>query len=267
MLKQGVYRHRHEHEYVEGAVFCGDILLKVRETESSFILTLLEQQVRYDAPQIDDMFQKSDRLVIRKDGSKHGISLCKGQDDWFCLYPYRVGVPYSFEHEDRFRMTEQNSEIEEQKGEMALGSAKTTAQKKAQAEQEAREQPNPAKQDAPAQREKPLPTKITVRAFPNSREGNVLAGLTFDINGCFAIRGAKLVRGKNGAFVSMPQRKMGDGYQEVVFPITKEMRDMINNMAVSAYKLAMTEMTKKMEQTQAASPVAPAPASQEMEMQ
>lgn len=42
---------------------------------------------------------------------------------------------------------------------------------------------------------------------------------------------------------------------------------MINNMAVSAYKLAMTEMTKKMEQTQAASPAAPAPASQEMEMQ
>jgi DNA-binding cell septation regulator SpoVG len=60
---------------------------------------------------------------------------------------------------------------------------------------------------------------------------------------------------------------MGDGYQEVVFPITKEMRDMINNMAVSAYKLAMTEMTKKMEQTQAAGPAAPAPASPEMEMQ
>lgn len=148
-----------------------------------------------------------------------------------------------------------------------MSSAKSAAQKKAQAEQKVREQPNPAKQDAPAQREKPLPTKITVRAFPNSREGNVLAGLTFDINGCFAVRGAKLVRGKNGPFVSMPQRKMGDGYQEVVFPITKEMRDMINNMAVSAYKLAMTEMTKKMEQTQAAGPAAPAPASPEMEMQ
>ena len=74
------------------------------------------------------------------------------------------------------------------------------------------------------------------------------------------------MQGKNGPFVSMPQRKVGEGYQEVVFPITKEMRDMFNNMAVSAYQLAMTEMTKKMEQTQAGSPAVPVPAAPEMDM-
>lgn len=71
MLKKGLYRHHHEIEYAAGSVNAGDILLEVHETKNAFVLTLLEQQVRYDAPQIDDMFQKSNRVVIRKDGSKH----------------------------------------------------------------------------------------------------------------------------------------------------------------------------------------------------
>ena len=33
---------------------CGDILLEVHETKTAFVLKLLEQQVRYDAPQIDN---------------------------------------------------------------------------------------------------------------------------------------------------------------------------------------------------------------------
>lgn len=98
MLKNGIYRHRHEKEYVEGTVCLGDILLDVKETDTSFILKLIEQNVRYDAPQIDDMFRKSDRVLIRKDGSKHAMSLIDGMDTWFCLYPYRVGVPYTFEY-------------------------------------------------------------------------------------------------------------------------------------------------------------------------
>lgn len=107
MLKPGIYRHRHEIEYVERTVYAGDIVLDVKETKTSFVLTLLEQNVRYDAPQIDDMFQKSKRVVIKKDGSKHAMRFCEGQDDWFCFYPYRVGVPYSFTHEDRIKETEE----------------------------------------------------------------------------------------------------------------------------------------------------------------
>ena len=78
------------------------------------------------------------------------------------------------------------------------------------------------------------------------------------MNGCFAIRGARLVQGKNGPFVSMPQRQTRDGYQELVFPITKEMREVVNNMAVSAYQLAMKEMAQKMEQSQQSASTAPA---------
>ena len=259
MLKKGLYRHHHEIEYAAGSVNAGDILLEVHETKNAFVLTLLEQQVRYDAPQIDDMFQKSNRVVIRKDGSKHAMSFCQGMNDWFCLYPYRVGVPFSFTHEDSIKHADPESTDITAEGEKNMSNSKQATAKKAPEVQASTTEA----QASGAQESKPLSTKITVRAFPSTSEGNVLAGLTFDINGCFAVRGAKLVQGKNGPFVSMPQRQVRDGYQEVVFPITKEMRDAINNLAVSAYQLAMTEMTKKMEQTQA---YAPSNASPEMAM-
>ena len=115
-----------------------------------------------------------------------------------------------------------------------------------------------AKQNAPETQERTtLPTEITARAYPVAGDGPVLANLTFDINGCFAIRGAKLVKGKNGPFVSMPQRQTKDGYQEVVFPVTKEMRDLVNDMAGTAYQIAMNEMKQKMEQTQKTAPTEP----------
>lgn len=120
---------------------------------------------------------------------------------------------------------------------------------------------NTQKQAAPPAQEqakKTLPTEITARAYPVAGDGPVLANLTFDVNGCFAIRGARLVQGKNGPFVSMPQRQTRDGYQELVFPITKEMREVVNNMAVSAYQLAMKEMAQKMEQSQQSASTAPA---------
>ena len=119
--------------------------------------------------------------------------------------------------------------------------------------------PEPQKkaENTPEPQRAALPTEITARAYPVSGNSHVLASLTFDVNGCFAIRGAKLMQGKNGPFVSMPQRQTKNGYQEVVFPITKEMREIVNNMAVSAYQLAMKEMAKKMADSQQAAPAAP----------
>ena len=109
---------------------------------------------------------------------------------------------------------------------------------------------NTQKQAAPPAQEQAketLPTEITARAYPVAGDGPVLANLTLDVNGCFAIRGAKLVQGKNGAFVSMPQRQTKDGYQEVAFPTTKELHEQINNAA-------MSEMAQKLEKTQQAVP-------------
>ena len=110
----------------------------------------------------------------------------------------------------------------------------------------------------PQEEQKTVTINITARAYPVSGDGPVLAGLTFDMGGVMAIRGAKLIDGKNGPFVSMPQRQTKDGYQEVVFPITKEMRELVNSTAVEAYQLALKEMTEKLgEHRQAQQAAAP----------
>ena len=111
--------------------------------------------------------------------------------------------------------------------------------------------------DPQEQAKNAMPTEITARAYPVAGDDHVLANLTFDVNGCFAIRGARLVQGKNGPFVSMPQRQTKEGYQEVAFPTTKEMHELVNNAAVSAYQLAMSEMAQKLEKTQQAAPTGP----------
>lgn len=102
-----------------------------------------------------------------------------------------------------------------------------------------------------------LPTQIAVRAYPVSDMGQVLANLSVDVNGCFAIRGAKLVQGKNGPFVSMPQRKVGEEYKDIVFTTTREMYDKLNATAIAAYGQAMDAMAEKHRQAQQTAASAP----------
>ena len=102
-----------------------------------------------------------------------------------------------------------------------------------------------------------LPTDVAVRAYPVSDMGQVLANLSVDVNGCFAIRGAKLVQGKNGPFVSMPQKKVGEEYKDIVFTTTREMYDKLNATAIAAYGQAMDAMAEKHRQSQQTAASAP----------
>lgn len=77
------------------SISMGNIILAVNETEYAFTLKLLKNTVRYDSPQIDDMFANTDTVRIKKSGSKHAINVCSQKR--FVLYPYRVGVPYMFD--------------------------------------------------------------------------------------------------------------------------------------------------------------------------
>ena len=108
------------------------------------------------------------------------------------------------------------------------------------------------------QQERPaLPTEITVRAYPVSDMGQVLANLSVNVNGCFAIRGARLVQGKNGPFVSMPRQKVGEEYRDIVFTTTREMYDKLNATAIAAYGQAMDAMAEKHRQAQQTAASAP----------
>ena len=90
--------------------------------------------------------------------------------------------------------------------------------------------------------------KITeVRVFPLSKKDSTLkafASITLDDAVC--ITGIRIVEGKMGLFVSMPQSKDNEGeYHDVAFPITKEAREEIQDAVLDAYDDAAKPKRKR----------------------
>lgn len=52
---------------------------------------------------------------------------------------------------------------------------------------------------------------------------------------CFLITGIKVIDGKNGLFVTMPNRKIGEEYKDIAFPITKDFREELYNEILGEY--------------------------------
>lgn len=77
--------------------------------------------------------------------------------------------------------------------------------------------------------------------YPPGQQGGTRAYASATIDGCFAVRGIKVVEGgRDGLFVSMPSRKTVDGYKEVCFPVTAEFREQLHSAVLDAYQQALT---------------------------
>jgi stage V sporulation protein G len=64
--------------------------------------------------------------------------------------------------------------------------------------------------------------------------------VTFD--GCFVVRGMKVIEGNNGLFVSMPSRKANDGtYRDVAHPINASFREQIEKLVLTKYEKLLLE--------------------------
>lgn len=84
--------------------------------------------------------------------------------------------------------------------------------------------------------------KITeVRIFLKNEERlKAYASITFD--DAFVVRNLKVIQGKKGLFVSMPNRKTKDGeYKDVAHPVNNEMRDSIEAQVLDAYNSKLAE--------------------------
>jgi len=57
----------------------------------------------------------------------------------------------------------------------------------------------------------------------------------------FAIRGVRIMEGENGPFISMPSRKVGENYEDIAFPVTKESREALNEAVLKAYEQKLTQ--------------------------
>lgn len=90
-----------------------------------------------------------------------------------------------------------------------------------------------------AQEKKQLPLKYEARIHSLYPEGSVRAAASVNLNGCFAIRGVKVMEGPKGLFVSMPSHKSGDEYKDICFPCTKEARNALHEAVLNAYEQAL----------------------------
>ncbi len=90
-----------------------------------------------------------------------------------------------------------------------------------------------------AKEKKQLPLEYEVRIHSLYPEGSVRAAASVNLNGCFAIRGVKVMDGPKGPFVSMPSYKSGDEYKDICFPCTKEARSALHEAVLNAYEQAL----------------------------
>jgi stage V sporulation protein G len=80
--------------------------------------------------------------------------------------------------------------------------------------------------------------KITdVKVFPVEINGSMVkayATVTFDDS--FVVRDMRVIDGKNGIFLSMPARRKRNGdYQDVCFPISAKLRDLMENEVLEKF--------------------------------
>jgi stage V sporulation protein G len=63
------------------------------------------------------------------------------------------------------------------------------------------------------------------------------AFVSITLDGCFVVRGLKIIRGNKGMFVAMPSRRKPDGgYQDLCHPINMSTRKWMEAEILAAYR-------------------------------
>ena len=76
-------------------------------------------------------------------------------------------------------------------------------------------------------------------------EGRLRARVSITFDHCFAIYGLKLIQGKKGYVLMMPQKKKGGKYVDIVHPIDTATRRMIEEKVFAAYQAFANEPVKR----------------------
>ena len=80
--------------------------------------------------------------------------------------------------------------------------------------------------------------KIKASVYPNKESiTNLKAMVILEVEDCLIINSVKIVEGKKGLFVSMPQYKdiTGD-YKDIVYPNSKEKRNSLTALILAEYE-------------------------------
>ena len=86
--------------------------------------------------------------------------------------------------------------------------------------------------------------RVTLR---NEDKLKAFVNVTFDNQ--FVVRGLKIIRGKDGYFVSMPSRRLPHGkYQDIAHPINSEARHFLEVKVFEAYEEALKDSMEVVQQ-------------------
>lgn len=89
-------------------------------------------------------------------------------------------------------------------------------------------------------------TNVSVYTL-NDANSKTVALATVTISDCLVLTGLRIVKGKKGMFVSMPQRKLskpdknGNEYADIFFPVTHDFREELNNAVLDEYDKKVDE--------------------------
>ena len=91
------------------------------------------------------------------------------------------------------------------------------------------------------ERDQTIKLDVSARVYPTKdpkqEKGSILAFASADIGGCFAVTGIKIVEGKDGPFVAMPNQLGKDKQRhDICFPTTSAMREALNTVVMDAYR-------------------------------
>ena len=93
-------------------------------------------------------------------------------------------------------------------------------------------------------------TNVSVYTL-NDSNSKTVALATVTISDCLVLTGLRIVKGKKGMFVSMPQRKLskpdknGNEYADIFFPVTHGFREELNNAVLDEYDRAIDKEEDK----------------------
>lgn len=78
-----------------------------------------------------------------------------------------------------------------------------------------------------------------VQVFPQANLGDTKALANVVINDQLLVRGLRVVEGCNGLYVSYPKELRGDTPRAVLFPVTRQLREHVENCVLEKYQNAI----------------------------
>jgi DNA-binding cell septation regulator SpoVG len=93
---------------------------------------------------------------------------------------------------------------------------------------------------------------LDVRTYPILEpKNNVVAFASVTIDNAIAINGLRVVEGSNGLFAQMPQTRDNKGnFRDVAFPVTKELRQQLNDAVVNQYAADISSVMNQIKDRQ-----------------